>query len=169
MSLRVEEDCLNEYKLHKPHRKRLKILMLNLRFRTLLVELKKVKIQATNWEKLPVTQITDRGAQDTQMWKNFCEPLRKRQSNGKTGQASLAVQGLRICRPVQGTQVQFPAPGRPHVPQSPRATTPEPEPQSLGAATTEAREPRAGAPRQEKAPQRQAHRRQLRGAATRHS
>ena len=108
MSLRVEEDCLNEYKLHKPHRKRLKILMLNLRFRTLLVELKKVKIQATNWEKLPVTQITDRGAQDTQMWKNFCEPLRKRQSNGKTGQASLAVQGLRICRPVQGTQVQSP-------------------------------------------------------------
>ena len=106
MSLRVEEDCLNKYKLHKPQRKRLKILMLNLRFRTLLEELKKVKIQATNWEKLPVTQITDRGAQDTQRWKNFCEPLRKRQSNGKTGRASLAVQRLRICRPVQGTQVQ---------------------------------------------------------------
>ena len=56
------------------------------------------------------------------------------------GRASLVVQWLRICLPMQGTQVQSLIQKIPHAAdqRSPRATTIEPELQSPGAAATEA-------------------------------
>ena len=63
-------------------------------------------------------------------------------------------QWLRIRLPMQGTWVRALVREDPHATEqlSPRATTTEPALKSLRAATTEAREPRARAPQQEKPP-----------------